>query len=267
MTLRVVKPSASARPTAAPSPDPDLDTPPDIDPPRHLAHHRPRRDPLTGSDSTLRGVPGDPDDFRPSFDVVDELIYARERYTTSPTEGAAITLYGLSQSCHTNLARLQKATSKESNDKRPNLFVTTTACIQNGIEVLSGNSSVIEFCALRDAFLNSPPTTNGEIQNFIASFFGFDFQGVRVKTKTNIRVTTEVYEAMGTLASQLGVSMNVVAGLAIMVTLAEQNSTIRDHAQEMERTVSTFLNRVSLRRRGARALMVEFGLWREGQTL
>lgn len=204
--------------------------------------------------------PLNPDQFRPDFDVVEELRTNREAYTTPKGEdNAKATMYIWPNMCRMSTDLLRNRVSKSSP---PGVQPTIACCINRGLEVLGSNSSIVKLLHFKERFLDTDTKKKGLEMLFVYEWFSrfvIELEGVG-GTRQDVMLPIAIHGSLSDLSLGIGMSRGSIACVASMVAMSEQDQINKDHAKIMKETVGKILEKVSIRVRGTEALLKEFGL-------
>lgn len=203
--------------------------------------------------------PLNPDQFRPDFDVVEELRTNKEPYSAwDDNDKAYATIYSWPSICRMSVDNIR---SKVSKSPIAGIHPTLACCISHGLDVLRENQYIIKLIWYREKFYSSDVKTSGHVMLAVFEWFnGFVMEVESSGKKQNVVLPQDIYSSLNDLASGIGLSKGSLACLASMITLSDQDQINKDHAKLMKQTTNKFLEKVEVRVRGTEYLMNGFGL-------
>lgn len=200
----------------------------------------------------------DPDYFNSDFDVVKALTNDREQYSVGKDEHyGSVSCLGFPSICDDNIERISKQFTK---GRRPGIHPVASACIYDGLEVISTNSNIVALLKLKERFRGIDVETDGDVASLVSAWFKNFYPNLPGGRRQNIKMPAEIYGTLATLSNDLGTKIHLLCTLAIMQCLLNQPCCNVDHGVEMAGYLDRFYRTASKRVRGIRAILDEFKL-------
>lgn len=199
-----------------------------------------------------------PDDFRPEFDVVEQLERNLNLYEASdPCAWLSIpTLPGYLRTS------LDCVRAHCRSVKTPGLSPTIVCCMKNGIRLFYADPDIDALIDLKSRLLKAAATAiDADTIDMAAEFFRRFPLGIpgtlSEPQRVNVAMPPPIKKQVQGRASELGLATAALGVLSIMVTISSQVVVHPDHAALAEDTVERFLRGVRIRRRVAEAFLEE----------
>lgn len=195
-----------------------------------------------------------PDEMVPAFDVVHQLSKHPDRHHGD----SSLSILGFPGFLRTNLDRIRAHV-----DPYPSVSKTVCCCISGGLTGISRNEQIQGLIDLKLRFDRMPAEADTDDLEDVAMWFRSFPLGIPNPTfsaarRLNVAITEPVKGRLQEMADRLGLSQSSLAGLAVMVVLADQTQTAKRDRQTLEKILSLFVARIRRRQRVGEVLLESF---------
>lgn len=197
----------------------------------------------------------------PSFDILSELSDPNSPYNRHINRDSLVqsTIYYFPSDIRTAIDRIRSQSDKIT---KPSVSRILTISITHGLETFSSHPEIISFCSMRNEFnclQNVDSLYYREAESMLSHLnkrvFIVNDSSTEIQKRQNISLSSDLHDALTSLASDLGMQLSPIIVICCMITLSTQWPVFDSVRESMDRSIQSFFTRVQLRNEFARTVI------------